>query len=182
MKSFIDSHLKSIPWTELFVVFGGAALLCATSQIEIPLQPVPVTLQTVAVMLIGLTYSPRRAVEAISLWIALAAAGMPVLAEFSGGISKLIGPTGGYIVGFIPAVYLMTTLKQKFALNSWQSDALLTLLGTLIIFITGVTWLSHLIGGTNAFYYGVLPFVLPGFVKGGLLCTALQILRHARRA
>ncbi len=182
MKSFIESQLKSIPWNELLIVFGGAALLCATSQIEIPLQPVPVTLQTVAVMLIGLTYSPRRAVEAIGLWIALAAAGLPVLAEFSGGLVKLMGPTGGYIAGFVIAVYLMATLKQKFSLNSWQSDVLLTLLGTLIVFTTGVLWLSHLIGWSNAFYHGIAPFILPGIVKGGLLCTALQILRHARRA
>ena len=181
MKAFIESHLKSIPWTDLFFVFGGAALLCATSQIEIPLKPVPVTLQTVAVMLIGLTYSPRRAVEAISLWIALAAVGFPVLAEFSGGLAKLMGPTGGYIAGFVLAVYLMATLKEKFSLNSWQSDVLLTLLGTLVVFTTGTLWLSHLIGWSNAFSYGVLPFILPGVVKGGLLCTALQILRHARR-
>lgn len=182
MKAFIDSQFKSIRWSELLVIFGGTALLCAASQIEIPLEPVPVTLQTVAVMLIGLTYSPRRAVEVIGLWIALAAAGFPVLAQFSGGIPPLIGPTGGYIAGFVLAVYCMATLKQKFSLKSWKADVLLTLLGTCIVYLTGFLWLSHFIGPSNALHYGIVPFILPGFIKGGLLCTALQILRHARRA
>lgn len=169
-------------WNELLVVFGGVFLLFAASQIEIPLNPVPITLQTVAVMLIGLTYSPRRAVEAIVLWLGLCAAGVPVLAGFSGGFVKLIGPTGGYLAAFIVAAYVMALLKQKFSLNSWRSDAVLTLLGTLIVYTGGVAWLSYLIGFENAFYHGLLPFILPGLVKAALLCTALQILRHTRGA
>jgi biotin transport system substrate-specific component len=182
MKSFTDIKSKSKIWNELLVVFGGVFLLFAASQIEIPLKPVPITLQTVAVMLIGLTYSPRRAVEAIVLWIGLCAAGVPVLAGFSGGLVKLVGPTGGYLAAFIVAAYVMALLKQKFSLNSWRSDAVLTLLGTLIVYTGGVAWLSYLIGFENALYHGLLPFILPGLVKAALLCTALQILRHTRRA
>ncbi len=182
MGSFTKRNATSKVWNELLVVFGGVFLLFAASQIEIPLEPVPITLQTVAVMLIGLTYSPRRAVEAILLWVGLCAAGVPVLAGFSGGLAKLIGPTGGYIAGFLVAAFVMAALKQKLSLNSWRSDAVLTLLGTLIIYTSGVLWLSHLIGVENAFYHGVVPFILPGLVKAGLLCTALQLLRHVRRA
>ena len=71
MNFFTDAKTKSSLWAELLVVFGGVALLYAASQIEIPLHPVPITLQTVAVMLIGLTYTPRRAVESHLLWIGL---------------------------------------------------------------------------------------------------------------
>jgi biotin transport system substrate-specific component len=83
-------------------------------------------------MLLGLTYSPRRAVEAIVLWIALCAAGLPVLAGFSGGFLKLVGPTGGYLAGFILAAYVMAFLKQKFSLNSWYSKCSADLLERLL--------------------------------------------------
>jgi biotin transport system substrate-specific component len=182
MEFLRDIRSKSKVWTELFVVLGGVALLFAASQIQIPLKPVPITLQTVAVMLIGLTYTPRRAVETVLFWLGLCAAGAPVLAEFSGGLSMFVGPTAGYLGGFLVAVWVMASIKEKFSLNSWRSDVAVTLMGTLVVFACGVLWLSTLIGFSDAFYHGVMPFILPGLVKAGLLCTALQILRHYRRA
>ncbi|HUX80488.1 MAG TPA: biotin transporter BioY [Alphaproteobacteria bacterium] len=172
---------KSPVLNELMVVFGGVLLLFAASQVEIPLKPVPITLQSVAVMLIGLTYSPRRALESILIWFGLAAAGLPVLSGFGGGIAHFTGPTLGYLIGFLIAPYLMATLKEKYSLNTWVSDALLCLMGTLILYFTGVTWLTYLIGFSNAVMHGLVPFILPGIVKAGLLCTALQILRHYKR-
>ncbi|OJW47572.1 MAG: hypothetical protein BGO67_04290 [Alphaproteobacteria bacterium 41-28] len=172
---------KSTVLNELMVVFGGVLLLFAVSQVEIPLKPVPINLLTVGVMLIGLTYTPRRALESHLVWIGLAAAGFPVLAGFSGGLDRLVGPTGGYILGCATSAVLMSVLKEKFSLNSWISDVLLCGLGTIIVFILGVAWLSQLVGFTNALMHGLVPFILPGIVKAGLLCTALQILRHYKR-
>jgi len=181
MKFLSDVKSKTTAWTDLFVIFGGVFLLFAASQVEIPLKPVPINLLTVGVMLIGLTYTPRRALESHLVWIALAAAGFPVLAGFSGGLDRLVGPTMGYIVGSVTAAVLMAMLKEKFSMNSWISDALLCCLGTIIVYSCGVAWLSQLIGFTNALMHGVVPFILPGFVKAGLLCTALQLIRHFRR-
>jgi len=181
MNFFADAKSKNNFWTELLVVFGGVALLYAASQIEIPLHPVPITLQTVAVMLIGLTYTPRRAVESHLLWIGLGSIGFPVFAGGGAGFVKVMGPTGGYMAGFVLATYFMAKLKEKYALNSWKSDALLTVMGTLIVYTCGVMGLSLLIGFKGAIVSGLLPFILPGVVKAGLLCTALQILRHYRR-
>jgi len=163
---------------ELLVVFGGVLLLFAASQVEIPLHPVPITLQTVAVMLIGLTYTPRKALESHLLWLGLGLVGLPVFAGFGAGIAHLSGPTAGYLGGFVVSTYIMATIKQKYSLNSFLSDALLCLMGTLIVFACGVIWLSQLIGFKGALLHGVLPFILPGLVKAGLLCSALQILRH----
>lgn len=181
MNFFTDAQSKNSLWTELLVVFGGVALLYAASQIEIPLHPVPITLQTVAVMLIGLTYTPRRAVESHLLWIGLGAIGLPVFAGGGAGFAKVMGPTGGYMAGFVVASYLMAKLKERYALNSWKSDALLCLMGTLVVFSCGVLGLSQFVGLTGALQHGVLPFILPGIVKAALLCSALQILRHYRR-
>jgi biotin transport system substrate-specific component len=172
---------KSNILNELMVVFGGVALLFAASQIEIPLKPVPITLQTVAVMLIGLTYTPRQALESFLIWFGLAAIGFPVLSGLAGGIGHLSGPTAGYLSGFIISAYLMAVIKQKFSLNSWKSDVSLCLMGTVIVLSLGVTWLTQLMGAENAFLGGVLPFIFPGIVKAGLLCTALQIVRHYKR-
>jgi biotin transport system substrate-specific component len=172
---------KSTIKNELMVVLGGVVLLFAASQIEIPLRPVPITLQSVAIMLIGLTYSPRRALESVLLWLGLIAVGFPLLAGFSGGADRLVGPTGGYLAGFALAAYFMALLKEKYSLNSWISDALLTLMGTVILYVLGVAWLAYLIGFENAIISGLLPFILPGIVKGGLLCVGLQIVRHYKR-
>lgn len=182
MKTLSTSLEKSTIWNELLQVLGGATLIFAAAQIEIPLQPVPVTLQTVAIMLIGLTYKPRQAIEAVLFWLGLAAVGFPVLAGFSGGLIKFVGPTAGYMAGFIIAVYLMATLKEKMRLNHWRYDALLCLMGTVILYTTGVLWLSYLMGGLKvAFMAGVVPFILPGIVKAGILCAGLQIVRHFKK-
>ncbi len=176
------SNVKPNKLNEVLLLLGGVFLLSAASQIEVPLHPVPITLQTVAVMLIGLTYKPKHAVATLLSWLGLAACGAPVLAGFSGGLVKFVGPTAGYMFGFVVAVYGMATLKEKLSLNNWKSDVCLTALGTLTLFIFGVAWLSYLMGSFSAaFYAGVVPFILPGIVKAGILCSALQIVRHVRK-
>jgi biotin transport system substrate-specific component len=182
MSFLIQTMQKEKIWNELLVVCGGVLLLFAASQIQIPLEPVPINLQTVAVMLIGLTYTPRRALESHLLWLSLAAVGCPVLTGFVGGLSRFTGTTAGYLFGFVVAAYLMASLKQRFSLNSFFSDIYLTLFGTMIVFTLGVSWLAHLIGFSNAIAHGLLPFILPGIIKAGLLCTALQIVRSTRKS
>ncbi|MBA3814678.1 MAG: biotin transporter BioY [Alphaproteobacteria bacterium] len=172
--STIKSKARGLP--EILVVLGGVALLFAASQAEIPLKPVPITLQTVAVMLIGLTYTPRRAVESHLMWIGLGAVGLPVFSGFAGGLPHLAGPTAGYMGGFVIAAFLMATFKKKLPLKNWFSDFLLCVMGTAIVITCGVLWLSQLIGFSSAVTHGIVPFILPGVVKAGLLCTGLQIL------
>lgn len=181
MAFLVAIKTKSKTLNDVLAVLGGVVLLFAASQVEIPLKPISITLQTVAVMLIGLTYTPRRALESHLIWIGLGAIGCPMFYGFSGGMGVLVGPTAGYIAGFVVSTYLMATLKEKLSLNGWRNDMLLCLMGTVIIFALGLFWLSLLVGLPNAFIYGIVPFILPGLVKAGLLCTALQILRHYRR-
>lgn len=172
---------KSYGIRELMMTLGGVALLFAASQVEIPLKPVPINLQTVAVMLIGLTYTPRRALEALLIWLGLAAAGLPVLTGFSGGLLYMGGPTLGYLVGFVVSSFLMATLKQKYALASWKADMGLCIVGTLVLYTCGVSWLTYLFGLSNALAFGVLPFIVPGIIKAGLLCSGLKIVRSYRK-
>ena len=181
MEGLSSVKTKPLALRALMLTLGGVALLFAASQVEIPLKPVPINLQTVAVMLVGLTYTPRRALESHLVWLGLAAAGFPMLSGFSGGLTYMGGPTLGYLIGFVLASFFMATLKQKFSLGSWKSDMGLCIVGTLILYACGVSWLTYLFGFTNALAFGVLPFIVPGIIKAGLLCTGLKIVRSYRK-
>ena len=162
---------------QLLKVSLGVILLAAFSQVSIPLEPVPVTLQTVAVMLIGLTYAPSQAIQTVLAYLALGAVGVPVFANFSAGAAVLLGKTGGYLWGFVFAVFLMSFLQQKKLIASkWLQDSLLCTVGTAVIFITGVSYLAGFIGFDAAITYGFWPFVLPGIAKIMLLVAARRAL------
>lgn len=182
MELLATSNIKSSKLNEALLFLGGIFLLTAASQIEIPLQPVPITLQSVAVMLIGLSYKPNQALGVILSWLGLAACGAPVLAGFSGGLIKFVGPTAGYLFGFAVAAYGMAVLKERLFSNNWIGDLCLTVLGTLALYGFGVAWLSYLMGDfAAAFYAGAVPFILPGIVKVGILFSGLQLVRHFKK-
>lgn len=176
----MNSFPKTKALQELLTILGGVVLLFASSQIDIPLKPVPITLHTVAVMLIGLTYSPKLAAQSLLLWLGLGAIGAPMFSGFHGGLPYMCGPTGGYLVGFLVSATLMAYLKEKLALNSVLSNTALCLVGTILVYSLGVLWLSSLIGFESALIHGVYPFILPGIIKIALLCTALKSIRLVR--
>ena len=104
---------SSIKTKELTIMALFAALLCVSSYISIPLpfSPVVLTLQTLVVNLIALILPPKKAVLTVVVWILLGAVGLPVFSGGVGGPAKLFGPTGGYIFGFVAAVWLISLLK-----------------------------------------------------------------------
>lgn len=162
---------------ESLKVVLGSLLLFASGQIAIPLEPVPIVMTTVGVMLIGLLYERRTALLAVMAYISAGAMGIPVFQGFAGGLVHLYGPTAGYIIGFAFAVLTMTLLREKFGLKSFWGMLLNCSIGTLVIFIPGVFWLSILIGFQDALKFGVLPFIIPGVVKAFCLTGALQVIQ-----
>ncbi|WP_253300088.1 biotin transporter BioY [Wolbachia endosymbiont of Chironomus riparius] len=152
-------------------------LLFSMAQISIPLQPVPVTLQTLIILIIGLKCDRKVALYSVLTYIFLGAIGLPVFANFSGGYHILLGPTGGYLIGFLVAALAMSNLKVllKPKYLSFMFNALSCLVGTFTIFICGVSWLSIYVGLKKAFLVGVLPFVIPGIVK---ICLLLAIIHY----
>lgn len=163
--------------TDIGYTLWGVFLLFLTTQIIIPLEPVPITLQTVGVLLIGLTFTRKIALQSVALYLALGLAGVPVFTHFSGGFYKLIGPTGGYLIGFFMAVICMTTLRQYLYNKNGFYIALNCLFGTLIIFCFGIGWLTHLIGFEAAIKGGLMPFIIPGCIKIALLAVAVRYLK-----
>ncbi|EAA25303.1 putative BioY protein [Rickettsia sibirica 246] len=102
--------------------------------------------------------------------------------EFSSGLRILFGPTGGYLAGFVIAVYVMASLKDKiFTSNQWLNQISLCLIGNIIIMSLGWMWLSTLLGASGAFYGGVLPFIIPGIIKSVLLIGLINAVKPKTR-
>lgn len=167
---------------EAMKITAGVLLLFATSQLSIPLQPVPITMQTAGVMLIGLLYSRRAAVLTVMAYITLGVIGLPMFQNFASGIVHLHGPTAGYLLGFIPSVFVMSTLREKFGLRSFWGTLLNCIIGTMVVFTLGLSWLSTLVGVKSALTLGLLPFIIPGACKAILLSGALRVIRGGLRA
>ncbi|BDU60647.1 hypothetical protein FLA4_10570 [Candidatus Rickettsia kotlanii] len=127
---------------------------------------------------IGLTYDKTTAPLIILSFITLGAIGIPVFGEFSSGLRILFGPTGGYLAGFVIAVYVMASLKDKiFTSNKWLNQISLCLIGNIIIMSLGWMWLSTFLGASGAFYGGVLPFIIPGIIKSVLLIGLINAVK-----
>lgn len=174
----ISTYLPSkITQNTLFMTLWGVVLLSLTAQISIPLQPVPITLQTFGVLLIGLTFERKAAIHSIASYLAIGALGAPVFAHFTGGLPYLLGPTGGYLFGFLLAVVMMSALKPYLNSRSLLQLALNALTGTAIILASGVAWLAAFVGTEQAVTLGLMPFILPGLIKAGLLAVALRYLK-----
>ena len=142
----------------------GSFLLAISSKVQIPLTPVPVTLQTLVLLVMSMFLGWRGAVGATSLYLFQGAIGLPVFAH-GGGFIILFGPTGGYLFGFLIASLVVGYLAER----EWDKSVVLTFtsmtIGTLIIYLFGVIWLSYLKDLNTALVFGLLPFITPDILK-----------------
>jgi biotin transport system substrate-specific component len=139
------------------------ALIAAGSWISIPLPPVPLTLQTLFVLLAGVVMK-RYAIIPVSLFVLLGAANLPVFHNGTAGLGVLLGPTGGFLLGFIPAA-LITGLAYEQESPKWRVAGLIAATG--IIYLFGVAWLSYSasLPLIQAVMLGVVPFIIGDAVK-----------------
>ena len=142
----------------------GSFLLAISSKVQIPLTPVPVTLQTLVLLVMSMFLGWRGAIGATSLYLFQGAIGLPVFAH-GGGFIILFGPTGGYLFGFLIASLVVGYLAER----GWDKSVVLTFtsmtIGTLIIYLFGVIWLSYLKDLNTALVFGLLPFITPDILK-----------------
>ena len=150
------------------LVIAGAALLTLSAKVNIPFYPVPMTMQTFAVLVIGMAFGPSLAISTVGLYLVLGALGLPV---FSGtpergiGWAYMAGPTGGYLIGFIAASGIVGVLAQRGYDRSFAMTLASMTLGTLVIYILGFVWLAGLIGVEKAWTFGVQPFLVADVFK-----------------
>jgi biotin transport system substrate-specific component len=147
----------------IFLVLG-VAILSLSAHFKVPFYPVPMTLQTLVVLLIGMSYGPHLGGATILSYLLLGGLGAPV---FSGGagFAYLIGPTGGYLTGFFVAVTVLGFLAERGMGKSWITSAALAVIGTVIIYALGLSWLTSIIGYEKAIQFGLVPFVFGDCLK-----------------
>jgi len=167
------------------LIFGGAVALALLAQIQIPLQPVPVTGQTFGVLLVGALLGSRRGSLSMLTYLAMGAAGLPVFAGLGAGASHFAGPTGGYLAGFVAAAWLVGRLAERGWDRRVHTTALAMLLGTMLIYIPGIAWLSTFVGWGQVLQLGLIPFLLGDLLKLVLAALALpwgwRLLGRGRR-
>ncbi|UCC98898.1 MAG: biotin transporter BioY [Phycisphaerales bacterium] len=159
---------------DVTLIVGGSWLiaLCAAVKILLPFGPVPVTGQTFAVLMIGALLGPRRGSLAVLAYLVQGLAGLPVFA-FGGGLAAIAGPTGGYLIGFIPAAYITGSLAQRGWDRRMATTILAMALGNIAIYACGLFWLSCLMGGSSrVLVVGLVPFI-PGDVLKIVLAAIL---------
>ncbi|TNE33341.1 MAG: biotin transporter BioY [Alphaproteobacteria bacterium] len=156
------------------LALAGTFILAVSAQLAVPMWPVPMTMQTFAVILIGAAYGWRLGGATVALYLAQGAMGLPV---FSGGVATaaLVGPTAGYIYGFVAAAALVGFLIEKGWGNSILKSTVAMTLGTAVIFAGGISWLSSLIGFDAALASGFYPFIVGGLFKIALAVAVLPI-------
>jgi biotin transport system substrate-specific component len=144
----------------------GSLIVAGSAQVTVPFWPVPMTLQTFAVMAIAGTCGLRLGVAAMLAYLLEGALGLPVFATGIGP-AVLVGPTAGYLAGMLAAAAIVGSARGA------AMRALAILAGTAAIYLTGAAWLSHFVGMDRALTLGVLPF-LAGDAAKGLLAWALS--------
>ena len=165
------------PAAQILAVLAMA--LAARISVPMPLSPVPVTGQSLAVLLTGAWLGPGRGVTAVLAYLALGAAGLPVFAGGASGAQRLTGPTGGYLVGFLLAAYVAGRGADRYRSGkpaAWPAGALFAslLLAHAAIFACGVPWLARSTGWPTAIEAGLLPFLAGGLVKALLAALIVQ--------
>lgn len=160
---------------DVALIVAGAALTAVSAQITVPLWPVPVTGQTLAVLLVGVSLGAVRGGLSMLLYAMLGVVGLPVFSESSSGWNIVAGPTGGYIIGFIFAAIVTGWLAQR----EWDRKLLRAcvafLAGSIVTFAFGLPWLATYLGAVGApndlnsvLAAGLYPFIVGGVVKSVL--------------
>lgn len=178
-------------WTrDAALVSGGALFIAASAQIAIPLPftPVPLTGQTLAVLLTGAALGSSLGLASSALYFALALVGFPVLAPTAEGMhisgsAVLAMPSLGYVVGFLAASFIVGRLAERGLTQTPLRTALAMIVGNIVIYAIGVVWLQHSLGTTwsNAIAWGATPFLIGDAIKvilaAALLPTAWKLIR-----
>src|SRR5438132_4437076 len=166
--------------TNVALVIAGSAIIAIAAQIAIPVPftPVPLTLQPIAVILVGAALGSQRGAAAATLYLLEGLSGLPVFAQGHGGPLWLIGPTAGYLYSYPFAAFIAGWFSQR----GWGNTVARSIFGMLValavIYIGGWSWLTHFAGPRGAFTMGVAPFIVADMVK---VVLGAALLPYAER-
>lgn len=158
---------------DIALIIGASLLIALSAQVAIPLWPVPVTGQTFAVLMIAALLGSQRGCLAVLAYLAEGAVGLPVFATGGIGLAALRGFTAGYLVGFLPAAYVVGMLAEKGWDRRVSTTILAMALGNIIIYTFGLLWLSCLPGIDRVLRQGLYPFIIGDLLKIALAAALL---------
>lgn len=161
IKEFLSNQSQAV---SIVKVLLGIIALFAASQIIIPIKPVPITLQTIIVCIIGLTYNPKLSFMTVFIYIIAGIIGLPMFNKFSSGLSHFTGQSGGYLLGFLVAAPLMSYLRNFFT-SSVTGIIASCFLAHFVIYLLGISWLATFIGFKQAVYSGLIVYIPTGVAK-----------------
>lgn len=175
--------------TDATLVVAGVALTAALAQAEVPMWPVPITGQTLAVMLVGATLGARRGALSLGLYLVLGVVGLPIFAGFTGGPLSILKPSFGFIIGFVFAAALIGWLAER----SWDRHVVRSLAGfllaSLVPFAFGLPYMAIVLGNLGmpndlgtVLAFGVYPFILGGIAKWLIAASVLPLAWKGVRA
>jgi len=165
---------------QVIAVFAGSALIALSAQLEImlPFSPVPITGQTFSVLLIAALLGRVRGTAAVLAYLAEGTTGLPVFAGGAAGVGYVFGPTGGYLIGFLPAAFVVGALAE----HGWDRNVFLTglcmALGSVVCFAAGLAWLSVFVGWEYVLPLGLYPFIAGDILKITAAAALLPALRR----
>ena len=170
---------RSLPRQALMIV-AGVALMTLAAKTQVPFWPVPITLHTLAVMGFAVAFGPRMACAIFIAYLATGAVGLPV---FSGspergiGLAYMIGPTGGYLAGFLVASWLTGWLAQN---GTLLRRVFAMLAGLVVVYAFGMAWLLAFVPAAKVLSLGVAPFIRGDLVKIGVVAAASMLLPRVK--
>lgn len=156
-------------------ILGGSAAIALGAQVSVPMIPVPMTLQTLAVVLVGLTAGSRLGVAAVAAYLAQGAAGLPVFAGGLGGAHLLAGPTAGFLFGFLAIAWIAGFAAERGLARGFATTLIASALALAAVYVPGVLWLQAVtpLDLNGAIAAGAAPFLLGDAVKA--LIAALAV-------
>lgn len=167
-------------WRGTILVFLGTALLTLSAKVNLPLPYVPMTLQTLVVLMIGAAYGSWLGTATVIAYLAEGAMGFPVFAGPVGGLAPLMGPTAGYLFGFVAAAFVTGGLAERGWDRSMARLFAAMALGHIIILAAGFAWLAFGVGlgAGKAWLVGIVPFIAGTLVKTALGAALLPAARR----
>lgn len=170
---------------QAILVVLGSLLMWASAKAQVPMWPVPMTMQSFVVLVIGMGYGSRLGAATVGFYLLEGALGLPVFAgtpEKGIGLAYMMGPTGGYLLGFVLAAATVGWLAERGWDRSLPLAVTAMVIGTVLLFVPGVAWLASLIGFSKAVAAGVTPFLLASIVKLALAAAVMPLAWRAVEA
>ncbi|MCA3630448.1 MAG: biotin transporter BioY [Methylobacterium sp.] len=171
------------------IALAATGLLTLSAKVQVPFYPVPMTMQSLVVLVIGAAFGWRLGMATVMFYLLQGLAGLPVFAgtpEKGVGLAYMMGPTGGYLIGFVAAAFVTGFLAERGWTKSVLGSLAAMAIGHAVIFLFGFAWLAALMGAGKAYLFGVAPFHAATLFKtllgAALLPAAWRVVEYLRRA